>query len=78
VTSPDELDSFIASKRERFVEELRDLCAIPCEASDRNALDAAARWCRDRLRAAGVADARELRADGPALVVGVLEAGNAR
>ena len=71
VTSPDDLDRFIASHRERFVEELRELCAIPCEASDRRALDAGARWCRDRLRAAGFADARELRADGaPALVVG--------
>src|SRR5712691_3666966 len=69
--APDELDRFIAARRERFVAELRDLCAIPCEASDRNALDAAARWCRDRLRAARFADARELRTDGaPALVVG--------
>jgi len=65
VTSPDDLDRFIASHRERFVEELRELCAIPCEASDRRALDAGARWCRDRLRAAGFADARELRAMAP-------------
>src|SRR5207237_740963 len=49
----------------------KELCAIPCEASNANALDAAARWCRDRLRAAGFADARELRVDrAPALVVG--------
>jgi len=68
--SGDALDRFISGQRERFIEELRDLCAIPCEASDRAALDAAARWCRDRLRAAGFGDARELRADGaPALVV---------
>jgi acetylornithine deacetylase/succinyl-diaminopimelate desuccinylase-like protein len=71
VTTPDDLDRFIASRRDRFIEELRDLCAIPSEASDRNALDGAARWCRDRLRAAGFADARELRVDAsPALVVG--------
>ena len=69
--APDELDRFIAAGRERFVAELRELCAIPSEASDRAALDAAARWCRDRLRAAGFMDARELRtASAPALVVG--------
>jgi acetylornithine deacetylase/succinyl-diaminopimelate desuccinylase-like protein len=67
----DDLDRFIASQRDRFTQELRELCAIPCEASDKKALDAAARWCRERLRAAGFADARELRVDGaPALVVG--------
>src|SRR5438874_2457219 len=71
VVSGDALDRFIAARRERFTEELRELCAIPCEASDHTALDAAARWCRDRLAAAGFADARELRAGGaPALVVG--------
>jgi len=70
LVSGDALDRFISGQRERFIEELRDLCAIPCEASDRAALDAAARWCRDRLRAAGFGHARELRADGaPALVV---------
>jgi len=69
--SGDALDRFIAARRERFTEELRELCAIPCEPSDHTALDAAARWCRDRLAAAGFADARELRAGGaPALVVG--------
>jgi acetylornithine deacetylase/succinyl-diaminopimelate desuccinylase-like protein len=67
----DELDRFISSQEDRFIGELRELCAIACEASDRGALDAAARWCRDRLRRAGFADARELRVDGaPALVVG--------
>ena len=67
----DTLDRYITAHREAFVEELRELCAVPCEASDPQALDAAARWCRDRLAAAGVADARELRTSGaPALVVG--------
>jgi acetylornithine deacetylase/succinyl-diaminopimelate desuccinylase-like protein len=67
----DELDRFIAAQGDRFVAELRELCTIPCEASDRAALDAAARWCRDRLRAAGCMDARELRTGrAPALVVG--------
>jgi len=71
VRAKDELDRFISSQQDRFVDELKELCAIPCEASNANALDAAARWCRDRLRAAGFADARELRVDrAPALVVG--------
>jgi acetylornithine deacetylase/succinyl-diaminopimelate desuccinylase-like protein len=71
VSAKDELDGYIASQRDRFLGELKELCAIPCEASDRSALDAAARWCRDRLGAAGFADARELRVDdAPALVVG--------
>src|SRR2546428_8339049 len=71
-----DLDRFIASQRDRFTAELRELCAIPCEASDKRALDAAARWCHERLRASGFADARELRADGgPALVVGETGAG---
>jgi acetylornithine deacetylase/succinyl-diaminopimelate desuccinylase-like protein len=74
--SADPLDRYIAAQRERFTAELRELCAIACEASDHAALDAAARWCRDRLRAAGFADARELRTDSaPALVVGQIGAG---
>jgi acetylornithine deacetylase/succinyl-diaminopimelate desuccinylase-like protein len=71
VEPKDELDRFIASQHDRFVDELKELCAIPCEASHSSALDAAARWCRERLRAAGFAEARELRIEGaPALVVG--------
>ena len=71
MSAKDDLDRFIASQHDRFVAELKELCAIPCEASDPPALDAAARWCRDRLRAAGFADARELRVtNAPALVVG--------
>jgi len=77
VSTPDELDRFIEAQGDRFIAELRELCAIPCEAADRAALDAAARWCRDRMRAAGFGDARELRTDGaPALVVG--ETGSGR
>jgi len=76
MTVRDDLDRFIASERDRFTAELRELCAIPCEASDKGALDGAARWCRERLRAAGFADARELRADSaPALVVAETGAG---
>ena len=72
----DDLDRFIASQRDRFTAELRELCAIPCEASDKKALDTAAWWCRERLRAAGFADARELRVDrAPALIVGQAGAG---
>ena len=71
MTGKDELDRFISAEQDRFIGELRELCAIACEASDRGALDAAARWCRDRLRNASFADARELRVDAaPALVVG--------
>ncbi|MDO8562825.1 MAG: M20/M25/M40 family metallo-hydrolase [Candidatus Limnocylindria bacterium] len=67
----DELDRWIAASHGRFTAELRELCAIPSEGGDDAALDTAARWCRDRLAAAGCADAREIRADGaPALVVG--------
>ncbi|HEY7625100.1 MAG TPA: M20/M25/M40 family metallo-hydrolase [Candidatus Limnocylindria bacterium] len=67
----DDLDRFIASQRDRFVDELQQLCAIPCEASDPAALRAAARWCRERLYAAGFADARELRSEeAPPLVAG--------
>ncbi|HEY3186241.1 MAG TPA: M20/M25/M40 family metallo-hydrolase, partial [Solirubrobacteraceae bacterium] len=77
MSAPDELDRFIAAQNDGFIAELRELCAIPCEAHDRPALDAAARWCRDRLRAAGFGDARELRTDGaPALVVGETGSGN--
>jgi hypothetical protein len=46
--SGDPLDRYIGAQRERFTEELRELCAIACEASDGAALDAAARWCVDR------------------------------
>jgi acetylornithine deacetylase/succinyl-diaminopimelate desuccinylase-like protein len=76
MTPRDTLDRYIASQQDRFVAELNELCAIPCEATDTNALDSAARWCRDRLRAAGFSDARELRHGGaPALVVGETGAG---
>lgn len=67
---PDALDRYIAERERRYVDELLDLCAIPSEASEPDALDRAARWCADRLRAAGC-EARELRVpDVPALVVG--------
>lgn len=56
----DELDRYIASNADRYVAELRELCAIPSEATAPDALDDAADWCRDRLRAAGC-EAREIR-----------------
>ncbi len=66
----DELDRYIAAQQERYLAELRDLCAIPSEAADRAALERAAAWCRDRLTAAGCTT-REIRADSiPTLVVG--------
>jgi acetylornithine deacetylase/succinyl-diaminopimelate desuccinylase-like protein len=71
VGAKDDLERYIAANRPRFVDELKQLCAIPCEASDPAALRVAARWCRDRLYAAGLSDARELRVDdAPGLVVG--------
>lgn len=70
MSAPDELDRYLAAHAERHLEELRQLCAIPSEASDPGALDAAAAWCRDRLGAAGCRT-REIRADSvPALIVG--------
>lgn len=69
------LDRYLDANRERFVGELRELCSIPSETGADAALDAAARWCRERLDAAGCRT-RELRLDGePALVVGEIGAG---
>lgn len=66
----DPLDRYLDEHRDRYVAELLDLCTIPSEATDDAALDRAARWCADRLVAAGAAT-RTLRVDGaPALVVG--------
>src|SRR6185503_20619412 len=50
---PDMLDRYLEQHGDRFVSELRELCAIPSEATDPGALDAAARWCRERLASAG-------------------------
>ena len=66
----DALDRYLADNRGRLVDELRDLCRIPSETGNAAALDAAASWCAQRLRAAAC-DTRELRVTGePALVVG--------
>jgi acetylornithine deacetylase/succinyl-diaminopimelate desuccinylase-like protein len=71
----DALDRYLDANRGLFVAELRDLCAIPCETGSDAALDDAARWCTQRLRAAGCAT-REFRVAGePALVVGEIGAG---
>lgn len=48
-----ELEHYLTLKRDRHLEELRELCAIPSEASDPDALRRAARWCRERLAEAG-------------------------
>lgn len=72
---PDALDRWIAENQRRFTEELRDLCAIPSEATDPAALDGAAAWCVDRMRLAGC-ETREVRIDGvPALAVGEVGTG---
>jgi acetylornithine deacetylase/succinyl-diaminopimelate desuccinylase-like protein len=66
----DALDRYLDANRERFVDELRDLCRIPCETGADAELDKAAAWCAQRLRAAKC-ETREFRVDGePALVVG--------
>ena len=51
----DSLDRYLDANRDRFVSELRELCAIPCETGSDGALDDAARWCAQRLAAAGCA-----------------------
>ena len=71
----DALDRYLRDNHDRFLAELRDLCRIPSETGDATALDAAARWCAQRLRAAKC-DTREFRIAGePALVVGETGAG---
>lgn len=70
----DALDTYIAEHQAGWTAELRELCAIPSEATDAPALQRAADWCEQRLRAAGC-EARQVRVDGaPPLVVG--EAGS--
>lgn len=67
---PDALDRYLDSNRDRFLAELRDLCRVPSETGADAALDEAARWCRQRLDAAGCVT-REFRIGSePALVVG--------
>ena len=71
----DSLDGYLGANRERLTDELRDLCRIPSETGSAAALDEAARWCAERLRAAKCAT-REFRVAGePALVVGETGAG---
>ena len=66
----DPIDRAIAARRERYLDELRELCAIPSEAQYPAELERAAQWCADRLRAAGCA-VRDVRIDAAApLVVG--------
>ena len=70
----DALDRYIDENKDRFTTELRELCAIPSEAVDPAALQRAADWCEQRMRAAGC-DTRQVRVDGvPPLAVG--EAGS--
>jgi len=71
----DQLDSYIANHATRWTAELRELCAIPSEATDPSALQQAADWCEQRLRAAGC-ETRQIALDGvPSLVVGETGAG---
>lgn len=71
----DSLDRYLDANRDRFVDELRDLCGIPSETGRDDALDVAAQWCSQRLTAAHCAT-REFRIKGePALVVGEVGSG---
>src|SRR2546428_11234105 len=71
----DAIDRFLDQQRGRFLDELCELCAIPSEAKDPDALERAARWCRGRLAAAGCA-VRERRGGAvPPLVIGETRAG---
>ena len=71
----DALDRYVAENARRFTDELIDLCRIPSEATDPAALDRAAEWCMQRMRAAGCAT-REVRIpDVPALAVGEVGSG---
>lgn len=71
----DALDRYLDEHRDGFTAELRELCAIPSETGNAAALDAAARWCSDRLGAAKAAT-RTFRVEGePALVVGEIGGG---
>lgn len=79
----DALDAYIAEHQARWTSELRELCAIPSEAVDHAALQRAADWCEQRLRAAGC-ETRQIRIERgagaapggvPPLVVGETGAG---
>ncbi len=70
MTRGDALNRYLAAHADRYIEELREFCAIPSEASHPEALSAAAAWCRQRLAAAGCA-VRTIEQNGiPPLVVG--------
>ena len=48
----DSLDRYLDEHRDRFVAELRELCAIPCETGNAAALDDALRPVHDAIKAA--------------------------
>lgn len=68
------LDRLVAERMLRWTDELVDFCRIPAEASDPDALRAAAVWTADRLRAMGAAVSQVELPGVPPLVVG--EVGN--
>lgn len=75
MSTPDALDRYVRENGARFTDELRELCAIPSEGTDPDALDRAAAWCLDRMAAAGCAT-REVRIpEVPPLAVGEIGAG---
>src|SRR5438094_999637 len=68
-------DALCDERFDRWVDELREFCAIPSETDQFPDLERAAGWVEERLRAAG-AEVTVLREEGvPALIVGELGTG---
>jgi acetylornithine deacetylase/succinyl-diaminopimelate desuccinylase-like protein len=68
-------DALCDERFDRWVDELRDFCTIPCETDAFVELDRGAEWIEQRLRQAG-AEVSVLREDGvPSLVVGEMGTG---
>jgi len=68
-------DALCDERFDRWVDELRDFCTIPCETDQFPELERGAGWVEQRLRAAG-AEVAVLREEGvPPLVVGEMGSG---
>lgn len=68
-------DALCDERFDRWVDELRDFCTIPCETDAFPQLERGAQWVEARLRQAG-AEVTVIREDGvPPLVVGEMGAG---
>ena len=70
------LDALVDERGDRWIEELREFCRIPCETGHLDELARGARWTADRLRAAGC-EVETIEKDGaPPLVVGEIGSGD--